>query len=56
MAKLTAWFVMIIGIVLLLLPLGVISLNDLWFQWVLALAVLIIGIGKLVRNYTYKKK
>ncbi|MFA5061231.1 MAG: hypothetical protein WC494_02860 [Candidatus Pacearchaeota archaeon] len=56
MAKLTAWLVTILGIVLLLVPLEIISLNDLWFQWVLAICVLAIGIGKLVRNYTYKKK
>jgi membrane protein required for beta-lactamase induction len=56
MAKLTAWVVTILGIVLLLIPLGIISLNELWLQWALAIGVLIIGIGKLVRNYSYKKK
>ena len=56
MAKLTAWLVTLAGIVLLLLPLGVVSLNDLWFQWVLAIIVLAIGIGKLVRNYSGKKR
>jgi uncharacterized membrane protein len=56
MAKLTAWLVTIIGILLLLLPLGVISLNDVVFQWVLALAVLVVGIAKLIRNYSYKKR
>ena len=56
MAKLTAWLVTILGVVLLMLPLGVISLNDLWFQWVLAIGVLAIGIGKIVRNYSNKKR
>lgn len=56
MAKLTAWLVTILGIVLLLIPLGVISLNELWVQWVLAIGVLAIGLGKLIRNYSSKKK
>jgi len=56
MAKLTAWLVTIIGILLLLLPLGVISLNDVWFQLALAIGVIIIGVAKLVRNYGSKKK
>lgn len=50
MAKLTAWLVTIIGILLILPLLGVdigVDLND----WVIAIAVLIIGIAKLVRNY-----
>jgi len=27
-----------------------------WFSWVVALAVLVIGIGKLMRNYKKGKK
>ena len=55
MAKLTAWLVTIIGI-LLILPLIGLSLGADFSNWVIALGVLVIGIGKLVRNYSYKKK
>lgn len=54
MAKLTAWLVTIIG-VLLVLPLIGIDLNALILpaltNWLIALGVLVIGIGKLKRNY-----
>jgi len=56
MAKLTAWLVTLAGVVLVLMAAGVISLADKWVLWVLGLAVLIIGIGKLMRNYSGKKK
>ena len=55
MAKLTAWLVTLIGV---LLVLGLIPGLDTtfgmslgWVQWVIALAVLVVGIGKLMRNY-----
>jgi hypothetical protein len=54
MAKLTAWLVTLIGLLLVLglIPgLEVLSMTQLWVQWVIALAVLVVGIGKLVRNY-----
>lgn len=51
MAKLAAWLVTVLGVLLLLVPLGVVTLADAWVQWVVALAVLAIGVGKLVRNY-----
>lgn len=52
MAKLTAWLVTLVG-VLLVLPLLGIELTVLGVinDWLIPLAVLIIGIGKLVRNY-----
>lgn len=50
MAKLTAWLVTIIG-VLLLLPLIGVSQLDAITKWIIPLAVLAIGIGKLIRNY-----
>lgn len=54
MAKITAWLVTIIGI-LLVLPLIGIDLNTSIAanisQWLIALAVLVIGITKLIRNY-----
>jgi len=50
MAKLTAWLVTLIG-VLLILPLLGVSALDKVSEWLIPLAVLVIGIGKLVRNY-----
>lgn len=58
MAKLTAWLVTLIGVLLVLAAPGIALLNlaDDWVVWVIALAVLIIGVGKLVRNYSKKRK
>ena len=50
MAKLTAILVTIIGILLVLPLLGITALAG-YNDWVIALAVLIIGVGKLLRNY-----
>lgn len=55
MAKLTAWLVTVIG-VLLILPLIGISQLAQYNDWLIALAVLVIGIGKLMRNYSSKKR
>lgn len=56
MAKLTAWLVTIIGLWLVLAELGVLgSLVD-YQGWIIAIAVLVIGIGKLMRNYGKKKR
>ena len=55
MAKLTAWLVTLVGVLLVLPLLGVIQLASL-STWLIPLSVLIIGIGKLVRNYSYKKR
>ena len=54
MAKLTAWLVTLIGVLLLLPLLGVEQLGTVTegtLAWIIAIAVLIVGIGKLVRNY-----
>ncbi len=54
MAKLTAWLVTLIGVLLVLPLVGVTQIGtvtDGILAWVIALAVLVIGIGKLVRNY-----
>jgi hypothetical protein len=55
MAKLTAWIVTIIG---LLLVWGQITalpqIPALYVNWLVALGVLVVGIGKLVRNYSKK--
>ncbi len=56
MAKLTAWLVTLIGVLLVLALLIPATFSGLWFNWVIALAVLVIGISKLIRNYSYKKK
>ncbi len=58
MAKLTAWLVTIIGVWLLLVQLGVLTgvLVTVWQPWIIAIAVTVIGVGKLVRNYSKKKR
>jgi len=50
MAKLTAWLVTLIGVVWLLPLIGV-NIGELLQQWIIGLAFLVIGIGKLIRNY-----
>ena len=55
MAKLTAWLVTIIGILLILPLIGVAQLEA-YNDWLIAVGVLIIGIGKLVRNYSKRRK
>jgi hypothetical protein len=54
MAKLTAWLVTLIG-VLWLLPLLGMSTGT-WGTWLIGLSFLVIGIGKLVRNYSKKRR
>ena len=58
MAKLSAWLVTLIGVLLVLSApgLALFSVADGWVMWVIALAVLIMGIGKLMRNYGSKRK
>jgi len=58
MAKITAWLVTLLGILLVLAApgFGIISLTDAWVAWIIALAVLAIGLTKLQRNYSKKKK
>ena len=57
MAKLTAWIVTIIGVWLLLAQLGIITGALLAMQgWIIAIAVTVMGIGKLMRNYSKKRK
>jgi len=55
MAKLTAWLVTAVG-VLLVLPLIGVDIGADLTNWLIALAVLIVGIGKLIRNYKKGKK
>ena len=55
MAKLTAWLVTLVG-VMLLLPLIGVDIGASTSSWIIAIAVFIIGLGKLMRNYQGKKK
>ena len=59
MAKLTAWLVTVIGVLLVLQLIGF-DLNKMIFaqitEWIIALCVLVIGISKLMRNYNKKRK
>ena len=57
MAKITAWLVTIIGLWLVLAELNILPAALLeWQGWVIAIAVLAIGIGKLMRNYKKKRR
>ncbi|MEI6731475.1 MAG: hypothetical protein WCK90_02210 [archaeon] len=51
MAKLTAWLVTLIGVLLVLPLVGVAQLQGAVTDWIIALAVLVVGIAKLMRNY-----
>jgi hypothetical protein len=51
MAKLTAILVTIIGVLLVLAELDVLSVLTDYNGWLIALGVLAIGVGKLIRNY-----
>lgn len=53
MAKLTAILVTILGLWLVLAQLNVIPASILTYQgWIVAVVVLVIGIGKLIRNFS----
>jgi general stress protein CsbA len=54
MAKLSAWIVTIIGI-LLILPLIGVNIGATLNSWLIALGVLIMGVGKLMRSYKKRK-
>ena len=56
MAKLTAWLVTLIGILLVLIQLKVLSITAEWISWVIALSVFVLGITKLMRNYQTKRR
>jgi CRISPR/Cas system-associated endonuclease Cas3-HD len=55
MAKMTAWLVTLVGVILVLGALGV-SLGATLDKWLIPIAVLIVGIGKLMRNYQKKRR
>jgi len=54
MAKLTAVLVTIIGILLVIQQGGWIPTLDQYNGWIIAVLVLIVGIGKLIRNFSSK--
>ena len=54
MAKLTAWVVTVLGVLLILQAGGWVSYLDSAYPWFYAIGVLVVGLGKLYRNY--KKK
>ena len=54
MAKMTAWLVTIIGAVLTLQKANLVDLT--LDGWLIPVVVLIVGIGKLMRNYQKKKR
>lgn len=56
MAKMTAWLVTIIGVWLLLVQVGLLKNVAALQAWIIAIAVTAIGIGKLMRNYSKKKR
>ena len=54
MAKITAWLVTLLGVLLILPLIGVDQLGTIsegYLAWLIALAVLVIGVTKLMRNY-----
>ncbi len=55
MAKLTAWLITLVG-VLWLLPLIGVEIGVSLTSWLIGLAFLLVGLGKLQRNYAKKKR
>ena len=56
MAKLSAWLVTLIGVLWLVGPLGMSWITGAWVSIVIGLAFLVMGIGKLIRNYSGKRR
>jgi len=60
MAKLTAWVVTILGVLLVLPLISVTQLGTIGsggiLDWLIAIGVLVVGIGKLVRNYSKRRR
>jgi hypothetical protein len=59
-AKLTAWLMTLVGVLLILPLIGVPQLGVIVegtvAGWLVALSFLVIGIGKLARNYSARKR
>lgn len=57
MAKLSAWLFTLIGLLFLLPLLGMDTGGATgWGMWLITLAFLVIGVSKLMRNYSKKKR
>jgi len=54
MAKLTAIIVTIIGVLLLIQETGILPAITDYNGWIIAIGVLVIGVGKLIRNFKTK--
>ena len=59
MAKLTAWLMTLVGVLwvadVMNWTTSTVSSND-WMGWLVALSFLVIGISKLMRNYSSRRK
>ena len=59
MAKLTAWLMTLVGVLwvadVMDWTASTVSSND-WMGWLVALSFLVIGISKLMRNYSSRRK
>ncbi len=57
MAKLSAWLFTLIGLLYLLPLLGMDTGGTTgWGMWLITLAFLVVGVSKLMRNYSTKRK
>lgn len=56
MAKITAWLVTVIGVLLLLKQANLLAALTQYNGWLIAIAVTVIGVTKLMRNYGKKKR
>ena len=54
MAKLTAWLTTLVGVLWLLPMLGVST--GTWGGWLIGLSFLVIGVSKLMRNYSSRRR
>ena len=55
MAKLTAWLVTLIGLLLVLAEGGWLSALTAYNGWIIAIVVLVIGLAKIAKNYKLMK-
>ena len=56
MAKITAWLVTIIGLLLLIAAGNWLPALTNYNNWLIAIGVLVIGVAKLMRNYSSKRR
>ena len=51
-AKITGWIITVLGLLLILAQLIPTTFNGMWFDWLIALIVLSVGVEKLIRAYS----